>query len=354
MQKIAIIGAGLAGLTLATRLRETASVLIVEKSRGLGGRLATRRAGNYEFDHGAQYLTARSQEFRRFLREHFTGAQLQDWQPRTLTLSEGEKPYRRPWFEPHWVGVPAMSSLGKELARGLEVELQVRVNALQRDAAGWQLQLDDGSRRGPFDWVVTTAPAPQSLALLPEAFAGHQQLQQVRMSACFALMLGFEQTPTLPFQAARLKDPVLGWLALNSHKPGRAAGASLLVQSNNHWADEHLERPEDWVQAQLLGRLAKLVPGLPDAKHVALHRWRFAATTTPLEEDFLLDDTLQLAACGDWCRGGRVEAAFTSADRLAQALLDRQQAPVITRNASAAAVTESGVDTGDVPAGFCR
>lgn len=322
MVKLAIVGAGIAGLTLASRMEDSTSLTILEKSRGLGGRLATRRAGEFQFDHGAQYFTARSQEFRQFLRQYFDSTTLQDWQPKTLTLSEREKPYRRSWFEPHWVGVPAMNSLGKTLSRQHAIELQATVSRLTSTPAGWMIVLDDGMERGPFDWVAVTAPAEQTSALLPAEFQHHQALQKVRMSACFSLMLGFHQPPQLPFQAARIKDSPLGWIAVDSHKPGREGLFSLLVQSSNSWADLNLDKPLDQIQDSLLSALMELLPNLSEPDHLDLHRWRYAATAEPLKQDFLIDPTLRLAACGDWCLGGRVEAAFTSAYRLANALRD--------------------------------
>jgi hypothetical protein len=322
MTNLAIIGAGIAGLTLASCLKDTTQLTILEKSRGTGGRLATRRAGEFQFDHGAQYFTARSQEFRQFLNRQFDSTTLQDWQPRTLTLSAGEKSYRRPWFEPHWVGAPAMNTLGKVLSSQLDIELQATVKSLTSTSAGWILELENGQERGPFDWVAITAPAAQTRALLPTEFQHHQALQKVRMSSCFSLMLGFRQPPQLPFQAARSKDSPLGWIAVDSEKPGRDGPFSLLVQSSNSWADLNLEKPLEQIQDTLLSAVLNLLPNLPEPDHLDLHRWRYAATVEPLGQDFLIDPALKLAACGDWCLGGRVEAAFTSAYRLANALRD--------------------------------
>lgn len=283
--------------------------------------MATRRAGPFEFDHGAQYFTARSGEFRHFLSTHFDATGLQDWQPGTLTLSEREKPYRRPWFEPHWIGVPAMNSFAGALPVREAVEFQAQVTALTDTESGWRLQLHDGRQRGPFDWVVVTALAAQTSHLLPAELAMQESLHRVRMSGCFSLMLGFQEPPAMPFNAAVVKDSPLAWLAVNSSKPGRTGPCSLLAQSRNDWADANLEQPRDRVTAQLLSALGRLLPELPEPDHLDLHRWRYAATTEPLGLDYLLESDRRLAACGDWCLGGRVEAAFTSANRLADALL---------------------------------
>jgi len=95
MKSLAIIGAGIAGITLARQLQDSAEVSVFEKSRGFGGRMATRRAGSYQFDHGAQFFTARSQQFQNLINDRVTDNQIQAWLPRILTLDPEKKPFKR-------------------------------------------------------------------------------------------------------------------------------------------------------------------------------------------------------------------------------------------------------------------
>ena len=115
--RIAIIGAGLSGLTAAHGLKDIADVTVFEKARGVGGRMSTRYADPYQFDHGAQYFTARSDAFKGFLKSHIDSGLIQPWEPKIVTLEKGKKPYKRDWFEPHYVAVPRMNMLVKELAK---------------------------------------------------------------------------------------------------------------------------------------------------------------------------------------------------------------------------------------------
>ena len=325
MKSLAIVGAGIAGLTLATRLQKHANVTVFEKSAGYGGRLATRRSGAYQFDHGAQYFTARSAEFRQFLDIHRDAALVRDWQPRTLTLGGDKEPYTRPWFEPHWVAAPGMTSLCESLARNLRVELDAEVTSICPANEGWMVNLLSGAQRGPYDWFISTAPAPQTCNLMPADFLHYQELEKLNMSGCFSLMLGYQLPLSLSFQAAKVTNSPIGWLALDSSKPGRSGPSCLLAQTTNQWADVNIDGPVLEIRQLLLSELQRLLPQLPDPDHVDLQRWRYAAATSSLQQDCLLDDQRQLAACGDWCLGARVEAAFTSAARLAarlQILLD--------------------------------
>ena len=79
MTRVAVIGAGLSGLVVARRLKGVADIVLFEKSRGAGGRIATRYAGDFEFDHGAQFFTARTESFRKFLEPFIVDGTVADW-----------------------------------------------------------------------------------------------------------------------------------------------------------------------------------------------------------------------------------------------------------------------------------
>ena len=315
--KIAIIGAGLAGLVLADRLNQDHKVTVIEKARGPGGRMSTRRAAPYAFDHGAQYFTAETEAFSAFLETQKRAGLIASW-PESIELSGGAHVSSKR----KWVAAPGMNAICKSLAQDVDVQSGVHVEKLERPASGWHLTDKTGAVHGPFDWVISTAPAPQTQALMPERFSGLAAMQKVRMSGCFALMLGFEQPLNLPWSALKSATPPVGFIALNSDKPDRTSDPSLLIQSSNEWAEAHLEDDPNAVTAALLEAASALTGlDLSSAPHQVLHRWRYAATPVPAGVDFLKDDEMALAACGDWCLGSKVEAAFLSATRLADALL---------------------------------
>lgn len=322
MTRIAIIGAGLAGLTLAHRLQPHADVVVFDKSRGVGGRMASRRVGHFHFDHGAQFFTARSLAFRRFLQDYRARGIVQEWRPRVLTLAPDEKPYKRNWFEPHYVAVPGMTALCKALAFDLDVRLGMQVGVpQQQDNGQWSLPLGNNERSEAFDWVLSTVPAPQARGLLPSAFAQQALLAEVRLEPCMALMLGFEDAPGWRFDAARIKHPVLDWLGCEASRPGRGELFAVTLQSTTQWAARHLHEPDGYIaECMLSALLAVSGQPLPPIAVQEVKRWSYAQANAPEEPLLLLDTRLKLAACGDWTRGGRVEGAFLSAQDLAAAL----------------------------------
>ncbi len=313
LPKLAIIGAGLAGTTLASALSAHYAITVFEKSRGVGGRMTTRRAGGFEFDHGAQHFAARSAQF---------AEQLGVWREQGLVDSWPVGDASTGISAPALVATPRMNSLCKaQLPDSASLQLNTRVSVLRRDNSHWTLVDDNETEYPGFSWVVCTAPAPQTAQLLPPQFIDFDVLQTVYMQGCFALMLGFDSAIDLPAGGMRYQGSAVGWIAKNSSKSGRPDAATLLIQSNNDWAEQHIDADESWVMTQLREAAQQLLDReLPEPGYQALHRWRYAATSQPANRDYLIDHSLQLAACGDWCIGSRVEAAYLSATALSAAL----------------------------------
>ena len=324
MTRVAVIGAGLSGLTLARRLAAHADVTVFEKSRGYGGRLATRRTDEFAFDHGAQFFTARSAAFRDFLAPLVAAGVVATWHARFAELGGDGPPVARQWVRevPHYVGRPGMSAIGRHLGAGLDVRLRTRVGAIDRRDDAWVVLDDGGETLGHCDWVLATAPAEQTAALMPRDFDGHARLAQTRMLGCFALMLGFDGPVELSFDAALVRDSTLSWISVNHSKPGRSDSSTLVALASNAWSEDHLDTRLDAVLGDMREELDRVLGrSLPAARMADVHRWRYANIPTQPGERSLLDARNRLGACGDWCVYGRVEGAFLSATDLAERLL---------------------------------
>jgi len=315
MKRIAVIGAGLSGLVCASTLQQHAEVRVFEKSRGYGGRMATRRYGDYRFDHGAQFFSARPQPFRDFLGPLLEQGLVARWDARFVEFEGSRITARRKWADepPHYVAVPGMNALGRALGESLDVLLETRVGEISANGDEWLLRDTDGRELGRFDWVVSSIPAVQATALLPESFAHLPVVASREMPGCYALMLGFSDAPELDWDAALVRDAAISWISVDHSKPGRGPGASLLVQASNRWAEANMELADDEVVDCLVTETSR-VTGLDvdRADHIGLHRWRYANPGRQQGERSLIDGEQRLAAIGDWCIHGRVEAAFQS------------------------------------------
>ncbi len=319
MSRIAVIGAGLSGLVVARELSRQHDVRVFEKSRGVGGRIATRYADEWEFDHGAQFFTARTASFRRFLAPLIERGIVHHWPARFVEIRNTEITARRQWDEeyPHYVAAPRMNALGKELAADLHIEVGTRIDQLEECRGGWRLRTADDSIDGDFDWVVVTAPAAQSAALLPADSLLRAHAATASMKACFALMLGFDAEPAIDWDAALVRDRDISWMSVNSSKPGREAGFAMVVHATNAWADQHIEDAIENVRDHMLDEVSAAA-GIDAraATHIDVQRWRFANIDRQRGDAPQVEHERGLAVCGDWFLRGRVESAFTSAERV--------------------------------------
>ncbi len=318
--KIAIIGAGLSGLTAAINLDRTADITLFEKSRRPGGRICTRYVDSYNFDHGAQFFTARSAEFKEFLKPLIKSGVVDNWKARWIEVKDNRIISRQQWSDdlPRYVGVPSMSVIGKYLSKNLNIKLNTEVS-IQKSPKGWNVIDCDGEVFDHYDWVISSIPAEQSLKLLPDYFSYHDALKQKKMFGCYSLMLGFDEALDLDWDAAQLTGTDISWIAVNSSKPGRSGDYSLLVHSTNDWAEEHLDDDVDTVKEYLCSKVAEIIgQNVYSAQHVDLHRWRYANIPRQDQNTLFIDSESKLAACGDWCKKGRIEEAFRSGFELAK------------------------------------
>jgi renalase len=332
---IAVVGAGMAGITCARTLVQAGHrVTVFEKSQGPGGRMSTRNTEFGGFDHGTQYFTVRDTRFEKALAT--SPGLVRPWSANTVRiLDEAGRVVAAslPPKEAHWVATPGMNALLKQWAQPLDAAgalmLETQVIRMERDKLHperWQLQTEGPGATSRvysgFDQVVLAVPAPQAHALLlssQQAKALMPVLAGIDIAPCWTLMLAFPQAmqPTLPhlgphWNAARSTHHRIAWLARESSKPGRSAIERWTVQASPEWSERHLEDDDERVKAKLLKAFTEVTGIRAQPSHAAVHRWRHAQTTEPLGQSHVWDAKSRIGACGDWCLGHRVEDAFVS------------------------------------------
>ena len=333
--RVAVVGAGLAGLTAARILDEQGfATVVVDKGRGAGGRMSTRREGAYRFDHGAQYFTARDARFRRHVVAWRERGLIEAWRPRIAVL--GEPPaFEDPSLE-RYVALPGMSAVCADIATRLpDCRFEWEVATARHADAGWTLRSTTGETVSA-DALIVAIPPEQARALLGEAVAG-SDLEAMEMLPCWTVMAAFDR-PLLPdHDAAFVNDGPLSWIAGQDSRPGRDAAQAWVLHAGPDWSRENLERTPDEAGAAVLDAAMQL----PIAQTVKVtaswtHRWRYARAREPLNEGALWFSERLLAIAGDWCHGSRVEGAFLSGAAAAGRILA----------AAAAGVADDG-PTGD-------
>lgn len=299
--QIVIIGAGPTGLTCGALLQSRGyAPLILEKSRGIGGRLATRRLDGAQFDHGAPFVQLKHPETRDWISDLAKAGS-------AMTATDDGAP------DATFVGVPGMSRLCRPMADTLDIRFHTEITTMERVNELWHIK--SAEEHFQAKTVIVAIPAPQALRILGHIAPVKRALASVSLTPCWTLMVQFESplpqdwTPARPF-AKVIHD---------STKPGRTQGNCWVLHCTPDWSRDNLERDKDDVCAILLSSLKSQLGKPPDIRLAMAHRWRFAETQTPMGAPLLALPQEQLFIGGDWSIGDRAEHGVLSARALVDA-----------------------------------
>lgn len=301
-----IIGAGIAGLVAARALHEAgARVMVLEKSRGFGGRMATKRIGDAVFDQGAQYFTAKHPAF---------VAMVESWEARGLVARWPGTAHRR------YIGSPSMTAVPKSLAEGLDVKREHKVTSVGCCGDHWCVELEDrGLLRA--ERIIMTAPMPQSLALLkagdfslPEPLASG--LAALTYDCCLAFLVTLAGRSRLPADGVRPEGGSIAWAADNQNKGVSPNVPAVTLHFTPEFSAANYGRT-DLEVLELVRSEAEELLGAPIAS-ATLHRWKYSRARTTFAQPCVWWPEEQLGFAGDAFGGPRVEGAVLSALALAE------------------------------------
>lgn len=320
MFDIAIIGAGIAGLICAQQLYQAGyRVVVLEKSRGVGGRVATRRIQGTPVDHGVPFLLAKGKLSQQLIQTLCDRGILHLWRD---NQNESEYP------SPRYIAPNGITAVAKYLAQGLDIWFSCRVHAIApTPEQTWHITYhtpDETHNELTASAVVMAIPAPQALTLLEpldqRVFSSNliESLQAVKFDPCLSVMAGYANPQQPPLKSYSIKcspDDNLAWIGLDSSKRSDATSPIYVLHSTAKFAQHYLDAPDlQEAGQQLLAHAAQLlVPWLKSPDWFQVHRWRYAFPRTPAHQDCLVTTApLPLVCCGDWCGNNLIESAMKS------------------------------------------
>jgi len=388
--KIAIIGGGLTGLLTATLLEHasnqsssssnTLQITIFEKSRSVG-RLATRYRSdsetgkNWQWSFGAQFFTAKTADFQKFITPWLDTGLLQPWCAEVVELTPSSDNEQSPniqskeqWDAVHarYISTPKMTSWGRELATALKhttIVFKTRVAPLaqylqyqnpqqsqyqtqnqnqnqtfNQNSKQTELFDETGASLGWFDWVICTAPNGQAVELMADSgFSQQAKIIKPQMQACYTLMLGWEDVQKLPetlkgqlapqWDVAYLNSAILDRIFIEHQKPAHGELLpSVTIHARNDWSEAHVDDDIETVKEQLLQAAKQALNWNKNSapSQIDCHRWRYAATIVNKDAEelgILIDATKQWIVSGDWCAKGNIESCYRMAQQTVKAIM---------------------------------
>jgi predicted NAD/FAD-dependent oxidoreductase len=312
-----VIGAGMCGLMAANTLQQLGhTVLVLDKSRGVGGRMATRRIGEAVFDHGAQYFTARNGRFYAHVQRWEADGVVAPWLnvlPHTHSLETMPEPEAIDRYR----GLRGMTDVPKQMAQELTLHLNARVVRLSRHGSRWRVICESGEGfEAPV--VLMTPPIPQNLELLhtsqlspaPELMA---RLSAVTYEPCLALMAVLDGPSAVPAPGGlQLSGEPLTWIADNQRKGISPEEVALTIHAGPRFSRERFEDDEAAIVRDMLAAAAPYL-GSATVRTSQLHRWRYSLVSRPESElsAVVFEEPLLMMA-GDGFGAPRVEGAAMS------------------------------------------
>ena len=324
--KVAVIGSGLSGITIASLIKKKNNVEIFEKSRDVGGRMSTRKEPPFTFDHGAQFFKIKTNEFQNFVSELVTEKIIRPWNFR-LAYFDGnnlEKIKIIKNEDKFFVGTPNMDSIVKYKAKNCKVILNTKIEKILKKNDKWYLSDQNKKKYGNYDWIILSLPAEQSFQLITQEIAFYSFLEKIKMNSCISLMIGMNEKLHLNYDAALIENEDIAWLSVNNSKPCRMKNYSLLINSSYEYASKNINSPNNQIIKYLLNITSDIVKkNLSNSELIKLHKWRYVEAVKSPNENYFIDHKNKIAICGDWFVNSRVEGAFTSANELSKEIISK-------------------------------
>ena len=321
--EVAIIGAGVTGLATASRLSPR-NYRIFEKSRGPGGRLASKRMDAGRADIGAQFFTVRDHRFQVAVESAVAAGFVTQWKPNMGTFQD-HQPIASPDHQARFVGHPYMNSLGRFLSQDIEIQTESRVQMVEPNGDLFRLILTSQETLTA-DCVLVTAPVDQMVAML-QHFDVEQLGSRFAMDPTWTTVLSVEEplrgSAGEPFDALFGGDhPLFDFIAVENSKPGRQSNY-IVVHATPEWSTQHLESDPAEISELIREAFSETFQVTTQAR--LSHRWRYARPINPkfTAQKGIYQVSPNLWVAGDYLAGGRVEGAYLSGLEAAERILAR-------------------------------
>ncbi len=317
MSSFCVIGSGISGATIANLLNKKHTVDLYDKARGLGGRSSFKRLDKIRgFDHGTQYFSPKTPEFKRFTKKLIEKKILKIWEGNHKFLSDKKKENKK---HVKIIGRKGNNDISKYLLKNVRCYFQSELKKINFQSRKWNLIFNNGEIRN-YENLILTCPFPQLKKLSKKYIKNSFIKEKIKMDANITILIEIKKT-NLGYSSFLFNDRVLGWAGYeNSKKRFKSKSDLWTLQSTFNWANKKINQNKVLKKTNakiLINKFFKLT-GIKQTKVLFLlnHGWKYSSNSKPLKLKSYWNSRLNLGVCADWFNGPRLESGWISANDL--------------------------------------
>ncbi len=317
MSSFCVIGSGISGATIANLLNKKHTVDLYDKARGLGGRSSFKRLDKIRgFDHGTQYFSPKTPEFKRFTKRLIEKKILKIWGGNHKFLSDKTKENKK---HVKVIGRKGNNDISKYLLKNVRCYLQSELKKINFQSRKWNLIFNDGEIRN-YENLILTCPFPQLKKLSKKYIKNSFIKEKIKMDANITILIEIKKT-NLGYSSFLFNDRILGWAGYENSKKRFKSNSDLwTLQSTFNWANKKINQNKVLKKTNakiLINKFFKLT-GIKRTKVLFSlnHGWKYSSNSKPLKLKSYWNSRLNLGICADWFNGPRLESGWISANDL--------------------------------------
>ena len=317
MSSFCVIGSGISGATIANLLNKKHTVDLYDKARGLGGRSSFKRLDKIRgFDHGTQYFSPKTPEFKKFTKKLIEKKILKIWEGNHKFLSDKKKENKK---HVKVIGRKGNNDISKYLLKNVRCYFQSELKKINFQNRKWNLIFNDGEIRN-YENLILTCPFPQLKKLSKKYIKNSFIKEKIKMDANITILIEIKKT-NLGYSSFLFNDRILGWAGYeNSKKRFKSKSDLWTLQSTFNWANKKINQNKVLKKTNakiLIDKFFKLT-GIKRTKILFSlnHGWKYSSNSKPLKLKSYWNSRLNLGVCADWFNGPRLESGWISANDL--------------------------------------
>tara|TARA_B100000530_G_scaffold328062_1_gene268495 strand:+ start:4 stop:975 length:972 start_codon:yes stop_codon:yes gene_type:complete len=317
MSSFCVIGSGISGATIANLLNKKHNVDLYDKARGLGGRSSFKRLDKIRgFDHGTQYFSPKTPEFKKFTKKLIEKKILKIWEGNHKFLSDKKKENKK---HVKVIGRKGNNDISKYLLKNVRCYFQSELKKINFQNRKWNLIFNDGEIRN-YENLILTCPFPQLKKLSKKYIKNSFIKEKIKMDANITILIEIKKT-NLGYSSFLFNDRILGWAGYeNSKKRFKSKSDLWTLQSTFNWANKKINQNKVLKKTNakiLIDKFFKLT-GIKRRKVLFSlnHGWKYSSNSKPLKLKSYWNSRLNLGVCADWFNGPRLESGWISANDL--------------------------------------